>query len=503
MSLDSKRLLGSFKLSARLAAAGICGIFMQCLYELWQKIAMDSELAGERLLVTYKVRVGETHGPLILVTNSAFGALKELVRNTPFFFLFYSFLSNVCLLYMGKKNFPFRAVAFATMLSYGLFFLGFFTGGILQQLTLLISWSLSTVAIRCSLPSDSLIFRGLLYQIAISVIGLTLIQLAKMFPLDKEWFVLFLYGALYPFLRDIMRFLGTRNAWHFSSKANIGGADMDTLHRQYAWIFVAWVQILWASYYRFLVVNLEDSLTAYAITFWQAVLELLMRLTVVKRDEALKGLTTKLRGIAGRKSKPKPRSTKVIVPLSSTTQSLAQTKEDAKRKFYSVVLVIEMLAEYTGIATSCFMVAFWKNHPISRSFQYYAKATLVGSTADLAPLFSRSALQLICELFVDAFCMYFEKQRDHWGSWKSITKSPKTFAMVYSYIATVGVTLGATIVFESDDSFSCANKDLCYCVNNGLVIEGAQESYCKFMYPNATWDANPTPILGPHISTLT
>ena len=177
--------------------------------------------------------------------------------------------------------------------------------------------------------------------------------------------------------------------------------------------------------------------------------------------------------------------------------------EDAEGEFYALTIVTEMLAEYTGIAISCFYIAFWNDKPIYHPFQYYAKSTLVGTTPNLAPLFYNAAMQLVCEVFVDSFCMYYERRLDHWRSWKMITQNLKIFMSIYNFAVLVGATLATWMVIHSDDLALCKGKDVCFCVNNGLVIGGVIEAYCKRIYPNGTWDAQSEAILGPHISNFT
>ena len=111
-------------------------------------------------------------------------------------------------------------------------------------------------------------------------------------------------------------------------------------------------------------------------------------------------------------------------------------------------------------------------------------------------------MQFGCELFVDGYCVYFERRLDHWRSWNLITKNLCKFTLLYGFVSLVGVSLAIKVVENSDSTVSCSGEDICFCVNNGLVVGGVRESYCRLIYPNATWDATPKPILGPHISTF-
>ena len=176
--------------------------------------------------------------------------------------------------------------------------------------------------------------------------------------------------------------------------------------------------------------------------------------------------------------------------------------EDAEGAFYSLLAVTDMLAEYTGIAASCFIIPFWRDKPLAKPYQYYAKSTLVGSTPDLTPQFFSCALQFACELFVDGCCVYFERRLDHWRSWGLITRTLCKFILLYCFVALVGGTVAEGVILLSDQLVSCDGQDMCLCVNHGLVVGGVRESYCRLIYPNATWDATPQPLLGPHISTF-
>jgi hypothetical protein len=52
-----------------------------------------------------------------------------------------------------------------------------------------------------------------------------------------------------------------------------------------------------------------------------------------------------------------------------------------------------------------------------------------------------------------------------------------------SVFATIG---GAFRVFYGDNLDGCENKDMCYCVNNGLRPDGVREAYCQLLYPNSS-----------------
>jgi hypothetical protein len=112
--------------------------------------------------------------------------------------------------------------------------------------------------------------------------------------MQNKWFALAYYCLILPFMRELTRFIATKCAWYLTSDAEINGAEReDTLHREVAWVFVAWLQIFWAVYYRLAVANMQSFGASLFVVSWQAFLEIVLRLTMVQRDKAIGRIKTR------------------------------------------------------------------------------------------------------------------------------------------------------------------------------------------------------------------
>jgi hypothetical protein len=89
------------------------------------------------------------------------------------------------------------------------------------------------------------------------------------------------------------------------------------------------------------------------------------------------------------------------------------------------------------------------------------------------------AVQLIFELITDTVCVVAEARRglDPVAVWRRLPKAQFLPAfLLMSVFANIG---GAYRVFYGDNfEDGCENKDMCYCVNNGLRPDGVREAYC-------------------------
>jgi hypothetical protein len=162
-----------------------------------------------------------------------------------------------------------------------------------------------------------------------------------------------------------------------------------------------------------------------------------------------------------------------------------------------MILLTDMMAEYVGIVSSGFVLAFWSSKPLAYPFNWYVDNALGDLTPNLGWLFFTTALQFVFEIIVDVICLMYEKQTDPSAIWASANK--RVFCILfmmsswYGYIcASAGLSLG--------DSFdACLGHDMCYCVNSGLVRGGVLEAYCHLIYPNGTWETDPIQ-LGMHVN---
>ena len=96
------------------------------------------------------------------------------------------------------------------------------------------------------------------------------------------------------------------------------------------------------------------------------------------------------------------------------------------------------------------------------------------------------AVQLIFELITDTVCVVYEARRglDPVAVWRRLPKAQLLpVFLLMSAFATIG---GAFRVIYGDNLDGCVNKDMCYCVNNGLRPDGVREAYCQLLYPNTS-----------------
>ncbi len=108
-----------------------------------------------------------------------------------------------------------------------------------------------------------------------------------------------------------------------------------------------------------------------------------------------------------------------------------------------------------------------------------------GITVDSA-IWQSLAVQLIFELITDMVCVVFEARRglNPVAVWRRLPKAQllPAFLLMSAY-----ATLAGTFrVIYGDYLDGCVNKDMCYCVNNGLRPDGVREVYCQLLYPNTS-----------------
>ena len=96
------------------------------------------------------------------------------------------------------------------------------------------------------------------------------------------------------------------------------------------------------------------------------------------------------------------------------------------------------------------------------------------------------AVQLIFELITDTVCVVAEARRglDSVTVWRRLPKAQllPAFLLMSAYATLAGtwrVTYG-------DNLDRCENKNMCYCVDNGLRPDGVREAYCQLHYPNTS-----------------
>jgi hypothetical protein len=95
-------------------------------------------------------------------------------------------------------------------------------------------------------------------------------------------------------------------------------------------------------------------------------------------------------------------------------------------------------------------------------------------------------VQLVFEIITDTVCMVAEARRglNPVVVWRHLPKAQLMPAFLL--MSVLGGMGGAFRTYLGDYFDACTNKDMCYCVNDGLRPEGVLEAYCRLLYPNSS-----------------
>lgn len=433
--------------------------------------------------------------------------LKLLVANTPYFFLCYATFFPVAF-YFYLEHFPKKAVGVALLSYFVTLYVGYGVAevGLLYLANPVYAAVYLVIAFRCTLPTGSKLPKILLFQVGTLLLGVVWVMVVlPNLPINDEYFEVAYYCLILPFVREVSRILATKCAWYLTSDAEINGEESsdNILNRVVAWVFVGWLQVFWALYYRLAITNMQSFWKSLFVVTWQAFLEIFLRLTILQRDEAIGR-------IKKRAFKLKRRQTKVLdwsnVQNLKSIVSVARVKgsqadiENAQAVFYSMILLTDMMAEYVGIASSGFLLAFWSSKPLIRPFNWYVDNALGDQAPEFGWLCFTTALQVGFEIMVDLICMRYEKRTDPSAIWASTNK--RVFGILFMMSSWYG-SISAVSFFTMGDNFNaCQGMDMCHCVKNGLQEGGVREAYCHLIYPNGTWDTDPVVLGVLHISNL-
>ena len=283
-----------------------------------------------------------------------------------------------------------------------------------------------------------------------------------------------------------------------TSDADVCG-KLDVPGRQNAWVFAGWVQLFSAIYFRFTVVNITNPKVAFGVIIWQALLEIALRLTVRQRDELLGSLK---QCVCKRKTRER-RRTKVVsltktLKLSSLQLQLSSSeheeRNEAKNAFYSLLIISDMMAEYTGIVLSSLTVVVYRNRRLFVPLPIYASQAL-NEPFETTSVLVYLGLQIFGELLVDSVCLYHEEKKSSVNSgkvWKGLYK--RSFFLMYIFATGYGYCCAFAIVYGSDSFSKCMGKNMCCCVNNGLVEGGVFDAYCALLqeHKNVSWSPPPS-----------
>ena len=111
---------------------------------------------------------------------------------------------------------------------------------------------------------------------------------------------------------------------------------------------------------------------------------------------------------------------------------------------------------------------------------------LFDGITERGPIWQSLAVQVFLEIITDTVCTFFEARRglNPVAVWRRLPKAQLCAGFmlmsVYGYIG------GGFRTMFGDKMGACMNKDMCYCVNNGLRPLGVREAYCLLLYPNSS-----------------
>ena len=104
----------------------------------------------------------------------------------------------------------------------------------------------------------------------------------------------------------------------------------------------------------------------------------------------------------------------------------------------------------------------------------------------LAPLFYSSLAQFVMEIAVDVLCAYFERGTDPTVAWNTFKANKSSFLTLLAMASLAGGICARSVVLLADNLEGCAGQDMCNCVNNGLIVGGNLDTYCKLIYSNTS-----------------
>lgn len=346
---------------------------------------------------------------VIMLEITQIQRVKAILSDTPRFHAVNGlFLPLVLRFYLGKESFPSKALGLSFFAYWSVYMIGWGVLGIhlLRMSAVFYSTLFLSLALKKTLPKDSKIPFYLVNLVALSFVGtIFVLFLFPLFPKHTDVLELVFTCIVLPTARETMRYMAFSAAWYLSSDAEVGGTGLnDKIQRQYAWAFVAMIQTFWGTFYSLIVNNTKDPNMATFVIVYQAVLEVVLRLTIRYRDskvdqhrETLRrtmstrkkarketkvfdiGSAFKLQSEALMRSfgsKKKRQNQKGVTNKKGMTNILRRSRSqyeirrDARLSFYSMVLLIDMMCEYAGITNSLLIMLYWAKNPVYRPYDW-------------------------------------------------------------------------------------------------------------------------------------
>ncbi len=111
---------------------------------------------------------------------------------------------------------------------------------------------------------------------------------------------------------------------------------------------------------------------------------------------------------------------------------------------------------------------------------------LFDGITESGPIWQSLAVQVFFEIITDTVCTIYETRRglNPVAVWRRLPKAQ--LCAGFMLMSVFGFIGGAFRTAFGDNFDACTNKDMCYCVNNGLRPQGVREAYCLLLCPNTS-----------------
>ncbi len=250
------------------------------------------------------------------------------------------------------------------------------------------------------------------------------------------------------------------------------------------------------------------------VVVFNALLEIALRLTVLKRDEFMRNLFWRFRRRRWRtrvhsdiimppghlkRWRTRVHSDIIMPPGHLTASSQIDAEASAvvkpsagqyaiiRRAFFSDLVCVEMVAEYVGIFVVPILVMVWRSRPLLGLFPYYNNSPDEAFNLEISlwPLMWGAGLQFIAEVIVDTVCILYERANGltPLNSWNKLRRVGNLFFTLFIWATVYSITLagGLSRAQRQYDPYRCRDTDLCYC--RAPNAQDLFSKYCELLYP--------------------
>jgi hypothetical protein len=145
------------------------------------------------------------------------------------------------------------------------------------------------------------------------------------------------------------------------------------------------------------------------------------------------------------------------------------------------------LARSAGMYIAAFLLLHYQTDVLAFPTEAFRQdLKLFDGITDSGTIWQSLAVQVLFEIITDTVCMIFEARRglNPVAVWRRLPKAQ--LCAGFMLMSVHGYIGGVWRTSVGDNMDACTNKDMCYCVNNGLRPLGIREAYCLLLYPNSS-----------------